>query len=114
MYVFNSGFAEVCGVKQQISKKKYEECRLDFKKEIDRTLIKEILTFTGWNLFGMIAALFVGQLRGIFLNFFFGVKLNAAEGLGKQVNAAINKLSTGITKAITPQLNKSEGCGGES
>ena len=98
-------------VKQQISKKKYEECRLDFKKEIDRTLIKEILTFTGWNLFGMIAALFVGQLRGIFLNFFFGVKLNAAEGLGKQVNAAINKLSTGITKAITPQLNKSEGAG---
>ena len=98
-------------MKQQISKKKYEECRLDFKKEIDRTLIKEILTFTGWNLFGMIAALFVGQLRGIFLNFFFGVKLNAAEGLGKQVNAAINKLSTGITKAITPQLNKSEGAG---
>ena len=99
-------------IKQKISKRRYEECRWGFKRNaVDRKLVKEMLAFTGWNLFGIIGVLFTEQLRGIFLNLFFGVKLNAAEGLGKQVNAAINKLSTGITKAITPQLNKSEGAG---
>ena len=42
---------------------------------------------------------------------FFGVKLNAAEGIGKKVNAQLNMVSVSITKAITPQMNKNEGKG---
>ena len=98
-------------VKQVYTRRNYPECSVNFRTYCDKNLRKSILSFTGWDFLNVMAALCSTQIRGILINMFFGVKLNAAEGLGKKVNSKLNQLSTGITKAITPQMNKSEGGG---
>lgn len=98
-------------VKQVYTRRKYPECRVSFRKHRDKELMKSILSFTGWDFLNVASALCSTQIRGILINMFFGVKLNAAEGVGKKLNSKLNKLSTGITRAITPQMNKSEGGG---
>lgn len=98
-------------IKQFYSTKKYEECSLKLKIQRNTSLMKSMLSFTGWEMFRTIAAMCQGQLRAILINNFFGVNLNAGEGIGKKVNTQVNMVSTGITKAITPQMNKSEGGG---
>lgn len=98
-------------VKQVYTRGKYPESKVNFRKNIDKELMKSILGFTGWDFLNVAASLCSTQIRGILINMFFGVKLNAAEGVGKRVNSKLNQLSTGITRAITPQMNKSEGGG---
>lgn len=98
-------------IKQVYTRRRYPECRVDFRKHRDKDLMKSILSFTGWDFLNVLASLCSTQIRGILINMFFGVKLNAAEGVGKKLNSKLNQLSTGITRAITPQMNKSEGGG---
>ncbi len=90
---------------------KYEESRLSIKKAFDRTLARSMFSFMGWEMLSSLSALASTQLRGILINMFFGVRLNAGEGIAKSVNAYANNVSIGITNAITPQMNKSEGAG---
>ena len=101
-------------VKQIYTRRNYLECRVNFRKYRDKELRKSILSFTGWELVRSLATVCSTQMRGILINMFFGVKLNAAEGIGKKVNSHLNVVSTGITRAITPQMNKSEGGGNRS
>lgn len=98
-------------IKQQYSVRHYNECRLSFKKNFDKGLSREIMAFSGWNLFGSIAAISVTQVRSILLNMFFGVKVNASEGIAKTASGAVNMVSVNLTQAINPQLVKSEGGG---
>lgn len=98
-------------IKQRYSVKHYNECRLNFKKAIDKKLIREIMAFTGWNLFGSIASMAVTQVRSLLLNMFFGVKVNASEGIAKTASNQVNTVSVSLTRAINPQLVKSEGSG---
>lgn len=98
-------------VKQVYTKCKYKECVINFHKFVDKTTIRSMLSFTGWEFFSSFSAMCSEQLRSIFVNMFFGVRLNASEGIAKQVNGHVNQLSTGITSAITPQMNKSAGSG---
>lgn len=98
-------------VKQIYTRRKYPECRVNFRKYKDKTLMKSILSFTGWDFLNSVAAICSTQIRGILINMFFGVRLNAAEGIGKKINTQLNTVSTGITRAITPQMNKREGGG---
>lgn len=98
-------------IKQQYSVRKYKECRINIKHACDKVLSKEIMAFSGWNLFGSIASMSVTQVRSILLNMFFGVKINASEGIAKTASAQVNTVSVSLTQAINPQLVKSEGGG---
>ena len=98
-------------IKQMYSRRHYEECKLNFKKYKDSKLQKEIFSFTGWNLLTNVSAMATTQVRSIIINSFFGVKVNTSEGIGRNVNGYINNFSVGISRAITPQINKSEGAG---
>lgn len=98
-------------IKQWYSKIKYSECKIRFRQYIDKKLIKSILSFTVWNLFGSLAALSVTQVKGIVLNMFFGVSINAADGISKTASSKVNMVSVSMTRAINPQLVKSEGGG---
>jgi len=98
-------------IKQQYSVKHYTECQINLKYAKDKKLIKEIMTFIGWNLFGSIAAMSVKQIRSIILNMFFGVRINASEGIAVTASNQVNTISVNLTRAINPQLVKSEGAG---
>lgn len=98
-------------IKQRYSVTHYSECKLNFRKYIDKSLAKTILSFSGWNLFGSVASMSVTQVRSVLLNMFFGVNLNAANGIAMQVSGQVNTVSSSMTRALNPQLVKSEGAG---
>ncbi len=98
-------------IKQRYSYRKYPECKYDPHKSKDKVLIRSILSFSGWNFFGSIAAISISQFRSVLLNIFFGVRINASEGIAKTVTNNINTVSANLTQAINPQLVKSEGGG---
>ncbi|MEA5111752.1 hypothetical protein SDC9_40155 [bioreactor metagenome] len=98
-------------IKQQYSVRNYKECKINFKHARDKSLSKEIMAFSGWNLFGSIAYMSIIQVRSILLNMFFGVKVNASEGIAKTASDQVNHVSVSLTRAINPQLVKSEGSG---
>jgi O-antigen/teichoic acid export membrane protein len=88
----------------------FSESRLN-KNGIDRRLVPEILSISGWSLFGAFSA--VGRFQGIafVLNVFFGPAVNAAYGIANQVNAAVSQFSQTMMGAVTPRLMKHEGAG---
>jgi len=86
------------------TKKKFEECRYVFYW--DKTLFKEIVTFSGWNLFGAIAGAFNGQGINIILNIFFGPIVNTARAIAFQVNGTINQFIQNFMMATHPQITK--------
>lgn len=98
-------------IKQVYSKIKYDECKIRFMEYVDKKLMKSILSFTGWNLLGSIAAMSVTQVKGVLLNMFFGIRLNAAEGVSNTASSKVNMVSVSMTRALNPQLIKSEGSG---
>lgn len=99
-------------VKAMYAKRHFPECRRLDRNMISKSRMREIMSYTGWNLFGSISALGARHLRSIVVNYFFGVRLNAAQGVANQVANPVNKIVTGMTRAINPQIMKSEG-GGE-
>lgn len=91
--------------------RKYEECRLHLKSYIKIDLLKEMLSFAGWNVFGLFCSVLKSQGLAILLNLFFGVVVNAAYGIANSVNSNISVFSTNMIRAILPQITKSEGSG---
>ncbi|MER0438939.1 MATE family efflux transporter [Emticicia sp. W12TSBA100-4] len=89
--------------------RKYEECTLIRLFEMDKVLVRKLLSFAGWNLFGSIC--FLGRTQGIavLLNLFHGAVVNAAYGISNQVSAQMNYLSVSMLQSLNPQIMKSEG-----
>lgn len=85
--------------------KNFEECK--YKLIYDKTLLKQITGFAGWNLMGSGAYLLNTQGVNIVTNLFFGVNFNAARGIATQVEGVIKQFVTNFTTAINPQITKS-------
>lgn len=73
----------------------------------DSVLMKEMLGFAGWNMFGIIAGIGITQGVNIMLNMFFGPIVNAARGIAVQVQNAITGFSSNFQLALNPQITKS-------
>lgn len=101
-------------IKQTFSKLKYRECDASAFKDVDKSMMKEMMKFTQWKLFGDFAVVMQTQMRAVLMNHAFGTIYNAGEGLANRVKAQVNMVSVGITRAITPQMNSSEGAGNRS
>ena len=81
------------------------------KRVFDKVLVKEMFSFTGWNLWGGLAGTLMGQGVNILLNLFFGPLVNAARGLSVQVQSAVNMFATNFQMAINPQIMKTYASG---
>ncbi len=90
-------------------KRHFNESR--FKWIFDMSLFKEMLSFTGWNLFGSCAGTLMGQGVNVLLNIFFGPAVNAARGVAVQVQSAVNMFATNFQTAINPQIMKTYAAG---
>lgn len=77
-----------------------------YKFEYDKLYFKELLGYSGWNLFGGLASVSRGQGINIVLNLFFGTVVNAAYGLTLQVQSAVNQFVTNFQRAVNPQIIK--------
>lgn len=93
-------------------------CKIKFKHETslvlkkkDKTLLREMTSFSGWNVFGTFAYMIKDQGLNVLLNSFFGPIVNAARGIAMQINGALQGFSTNIVAAIRPQLVQSYSSG---
>ena len=97
----------------------YGYCRLNFEtcKYIlvrNKTLYKQLLSFSGWSLLGGVANIGASQGLNMILNFFCGVTVNAAMGIANQVNSAVSSFVTSFQTAFNPQIVKSYAAGENS
>jgi O-antigen/teichoic acid export membrane protein len=84
---------------------KYDECR--YKKQKDKILLRELITFSGWSLFGSMAGVGMSQVTTILINLFFGPLFNAARAISFQFNFALSSLTASFLMALRPQMIKS-------
>lgn len=83
---------------------KYEECC--FKFYWNKSLFLRMFGFVGWNLTGCAVWELNEQGINILLNLYFGPAVNAARGLAKHVNNAINNFVTNFMVAVRPNMIK--------
>ena len=93
----------------------FPECRLNLTYWWDRQRIREIVTFSGWNLFGGVGGLIRSQGSAILLNRFFNPLLfpqvNASYAVGMQISGQTQTFSTALLTAFTPEITALEGKG---
>ena len=77
------------------------------KLKFDKKLIKEVGSFSGWNLFGACASMSATQGITTLINIFFGVAMNASYGISVQVQGAVRNVIQNFQKASNPQIVKS-------
>lgn len=87
----------------------YEECIIAPKRYWNIELMKEMTSFAGWNFFSTFVVMCSAYGQGLVLNHFFGIILNAAQGIASQINGQLQVLSSNMLKAINPVLGKSAG-----
>lgn len=80
---------------------------LKFKLFWDKSYLKPMLSFSGWNIFGTFAYLLKGQGLNLLLNAFFGPVVNAARGISNMVMNAIQGFQSNIVIAFRPQIVQS-------
>lgn len=77
----------------------------------DTTIFKDILGYTGWNLFGSVTTVLNQQGLTLVLNLFFGPVVNAAKAIADRINNMVISFSNNFYMAVTPQIIKSYSAG---
>ncbi len=72
----------------------------------DLNLVKEITSYSGWTLFGMLSVVVRSSGINIVLNVFFGPIVNAARGIAFTVNSLVTTLTSNFYTAVRPQIVK--------
>lgn len=73
---------------------------------LDIPLMKKIFSFSGWTTLSAITFMIKTQGIAILLNVFIGPLINAAVGIGNQVNNAIKAFSQNFQMSFMPQIVK--------
>ena len=77
----------------------------------DKALYKEMVSFSGWTMFGAFANVGKSQGCAIIINFFFGTLVNAAYAIAHQVETFIMMFARSLGSAAVPQTTKSFSAG---
>lgn len=86
-------------------RKHFEESKVSWT--VDWSKIKQIYSFTGWELFGSIAVMGYTQGLNVLLGMFFTPVVNAARGVAVQVQSVIVSFVSSFQTALNPQITKS-------
>lgn len=86
-------------------KKKYIECH--YAKVQDKGLFVEMLSFSGWTLYGSVAGVLNVTGNTILVNLFFGPIVNAARAVALQINTALETFNNSFIVALQPPMIKS-------
>lgn len=84
--------------------RQFKECR--FKPVFDKTIIKPLLSFSGWDIYGNLCGMAFYQGTTFLLNIFFGVVTNAANSIANTVAGVLVGLSNNVTTAYRPHIIK--------
>lgn len=89
--------------------KHYKESH--FKLTYDKSITKQMLSFSLWDLYGNMSVSVRQQGTNILINKFFGTALNAASGIATTVQGIISGFSSNILQAFRPQIIKNYSIG---
>ena len=90
---------------------KYDDLRFSRQALKNMSLFWELFGFAGWNTISSLAIMVRNQGLAVVLNYFFSTVINAAYGIGNQINGVLCYFSTTIQKSVNPQLMESQGTG---
>lgn len=87
-------------------------CKKHFKESkylffYEKSYYRELLSFSGWNLFGNFAVVTKWQGMNIILNLFFGPVVNSAYGITMQIQSAVGGFVQNFQLAVKPQIIQS-------
>lgn len=85
-------------------KRYFDFCRYKYCR--NRVLLRDMLSFAGWNMFGAFANILRSQGANVLINIFFSPVVNAAYGIAYQINSAITNFTNNFYTAVRPQLVK--------
>lgn len=85
--------------------KHFEEISLS--KGTDHSRLKQMASFSGWNIFDSLAYMLQGQGLNMLLNSFLGPIINASRAIAYQIQGYIFNFSSNISLAFKPQLVES-------
>ncbi len=80
---------------------------IQLEKPYDLKLVKKMLSFSVWNLFGTFSYMMRNQGLNVLINAFFGAVINSASGIAGQVSGALQTFTSNIVIAFKPQLTQS-------
>ena len=95
----------------------YCKCKFRYlylKNEFNKGMFRNMLSFSGWNLFGTFACMAREQGLNVVLNLFFGPVVNAARGIAYQVSSALQGFVANLSLAAKPQMVESYAGGNSS
>lgn len=82
----------------------FNECRPCIKW--DKGITRQMLSFSGWDLYGNLSVMARTQGVNMLLNMYFGPVMNAASDISTRVQAVISNLSNNVATASRPQIVK--------
>jgi O-antigen/teichoic acid export membrane protein len=91
--------------------KNYREVQFNPRLYYDKTILKDMKRFFGWNFLGVSTSMIGNYGIGIVLNMFWGTALNAALGIAVQLNGQLLVFSNTMMQALNPSIVKAEGGG---
>lgn len=94
------------------SKKEFKE--LQYHPKYNKSMFKDMISFSGWNLCGTFACMAREQGLNMVLNLFFGPVVNAARGVAYQVSGALQGFVSNLSLAAKPQMVQSFATGDSS
>lgn len=77
----------------------------------NKTILKPLLSFSGWNLYGNLCVMTRQQGTNFLINIFFGVIFNAASSVATMLQGIIKTFTYNTTAAFRPQIIKSYSIG---
>ena len=86
-------------------KRSFAECR--FERPKDKQKYRDILSFSGWNLFGTVANVLNHQGNTILVNIFFGPVVTASRAIALHISSALNTFCNSVVMALRPPMTKS-------
>lgn len=77
----------------------------------DKVVLRKIVSFCGWDLYGNASVIARTQGITVLLNLFFGPIVNAAAGISTQVQGAVMGFGSNVVTAFRPQIIKQYAAG---
>lgn len=90
-------------------RKHFKECSFSF--EYDKGIFRNMLSFSGWNTLGCLAAMGQGTGVNLIINSFCGTVVNGARGIAFQANGWVTRFVENFMVALNPQIIKSYASG---
>lgn len=89
----------------------FPECKMDVRYMWDGERLRQLGSFSGWQMLGVFCGMLRGQGISIVINKLFGAAMNAAQAIGNTVQGQCYSLAAAMQGAFVPVITQACGAG---